>query len=430
MSLIQSLKNAMSTIAAAEKAQPGVTASLLSDAGLEKAAMGMGAAAKVDDLWTEGEFTKVPNREQINTGPSESASGSGAEKMVREYSSPAAQHGIQLMAEKLAAMLAPIAASSKATNERLRQQTEAIFDLATAVKSSIPTPVSPMILAEAVIGKADDDDKEKEEKEEVTEANSKACKAALSDAADLVRKAAALEAALAGETDVALINTVKGQVTAMRKAAGRLLAKARNAAYAAGNDEMKKAVRKAIAKSDITVVEDDEDDDDEAEKAKAKAVIDTLKAEAAAKAKTDDKGNQADRADSASGNQAAASKAPAPAATAVASSIDPISTELAAMKMSINAMMDVVAGKSRAAVVVPDLTKANPQALTSISEKIMLGEDSGALSVADGLAAREILSKIEAAKAGHIDPTVVVDRLAKSSAGVRSLFNDSIQLAA
>jgi hypothetical protein len=57
-------------------------------------------------------------------------------------------------------------------------------------------------------------------------------------------------------------------------------------------------------------------------------------------------------------------------------------------------------------------------------------EESGELTGPDVSAAREIISRAAAAKAGHLDPKVVTDRIAKASPTVKSFFEAATAVAA
>lgn len=60
---------------------------------------------EVKDLWTDMTMNATPERGEIKTGPAEHASGSGAEKMIREYSEPAPQVALAEAYKKFDALL-------------------------------------------------------------------------------------------------------------------------------------------------------------------------------------------------------------------------------------------------------------------------------------------------------------------------------------
>ena len=88
--------------------------------------------------------------------------------------------------------------------------------------------------------------------------------------------------------------------------------------------------------------------------------------------------------------------------------------------------MEVVSGKSKHSELVPDLAKASPEQLSSISERLANAEDSGRLSEIESAMARNIISKSSACKAGHVQASVVADLIAKAPINVRSLFTESV----
>jgi len=53
-------------------------------------------------------FSRTPSRREVNAGPGQSASGGGAERMIREYSDLAEQHGVVAAVSRLAGHVADI----------------------------------------------------------------------------------------------------------------------------------------------------------------------------------------------------------------------------------------------------------------------------------------------------------------------------------
>jgi hypothetical protein len=115
--------NAIKSLLALKKEDAKAAETFMKDFGvsieLDKAqnAQSLSDAQLISDHWTEGNMDKAATSEEIKTGPGERASGGGAEKMVRDYSSPTSQSGTTLTAEKLARLLGPINNSVKALIE-------------------------------------------------------------------------------------------------------------------------------------------------------------------------------------------------------------------------------------------------------------------------------------------------------------------------
>jgi hypothetical protein len=384
---------------------PALVNSILTDAGLEKAAQDLSPSEKVKDRWENGNMHKNPAKEELKFGPSESASGSGAEKMVDHYSHPAKQEGIQLMAEKLGEMFAPMTAHMKAIAEG---QTAILAALAPAAK------------AKKAEGKDEDEEKE------VVEVNEDKCKSLLLRAGDLIRKARRMASTAQdfeddGETAKAKELSVKSRK--LRREAGVLLGKARTAAYAAGSEVLKSDIRALAVKGEIKITEDEEEgeDDKEAESDKAKsAPADGAKSAAV----TDLKGNQADSKDTKTGNQADhAEKATGPSNDSTIKAVNDALAGIKVLETTVRGLVDVVSGKSKVSDLVPDLSKASPEAISSVAELIAQGEDSGKLTEFDVAYARNVIAKSEAAKRGLVATSVPIDLIAKASPNVRELFS-------
>lgn len=379
--------------------------SILTDQGLEKAAQKLSASEHVKDHWEEGNTHSHATKEEIKIGTAQEASGGGAEKMTKEYSNPAPQHGITLVSEQLGRMLAPINSSMKALAE---------------------TQVATLGVLKSMVAEKAKKSEDSDEDKDVEEMHESKAKSFLLQAGDLIRKskrfaAKAEDAKDDGDEEKCKALTAKAR-TAKREAAV-LLGKARLFAAASGNATIKSDVSALIKKSDITVVEDEDEDDDEKEsdKAKAAAVTD---ADVKAAAKTDDAGHQADKKDPANGNQAAQTKAVDTSDSTMKALQDAMSG-FKILETTVKGLMEVVAGRSKVSDLVPDISKASPALISSISERLADAEDSGRLSESDAACARNIIAKSGAAKQNLIPATVVSDLLSKAPINVRALFAEA-----
>ena len=442
------LKDIAKALKIVKTADPAVIASLADDAALTKAANGLadsGATSLTKEqiaevLWDEGNIHGAPSCEAIKTGPSESSSGAGAEKMVGHYSHPAAQSGVQMDAEKFVRLLEPFMGTLKSHTGTL----ELLVKNAQATNTILG----------AIAAKAEEDE-EDEEESEVVEINASKSKKLVEKATKKLAKAQELKEAAGDEDDAATRKSMKTEAKALRKAAAQLLVKARNLAYASGTKgiEIRKSITAMIAespllKADINVVqeeEEEESDEDETKKAadtKTEVIaskVDTTSDPAkAAKAVTDDKGNQADKKDPATGNQddaaAKAKEAEAKSDTKSLVTQDQLTkalTGIAAIEMSLKQMFDVVAGKSRVGGDMPALVKAaTPDQETVLRNAIRDAEDGGTIDIVNATAARDIVAQMGMARSGMIDATIVQDRLERAPTVVRDIFKTALKAAA
>jgi hypothetical protein len=421
-------------------ADPGVIASLVDDSALEKAvealrSQDLEAGEIVTDRWRAGEVHKNPTREELKTGPSEASSGGGAEKMVRDYSRPAGQHGIQLEAEDFQRMLAPVASSVKAQGRALSALIEQMKGHGTFIA--------------AIIKAAEDDEEEEEEDSEVVEINASKAKKLFAKARAQLASIEAIKAEMEDEEDKEEKKKAKAQIKALRKSAAKLLVKARLHASAAGKAgaPLRKSITDliggadAMLKADVNVVqEDEEDEEDDEEKAKAAtataatiaAAVPAVAAAAATpavaaaagtaeKAVTDTTGNQADRKDPATGNQDDAAKAQQ--LTTLQEQVKKATDGLGMLQMTIGQMFDVMRNRSAGTAAMPALAKADQEAAAlSLHQQIEEMVGNGQLDQVNEFAAKDILNQLEAANKGQIDSTIVRDRIQKAPTIIRNLF--------
>ena len=447
MTASASAKKLLEAIGVLKSADPRDVAAISADLLLEKAAQSFApgeGAEYVRDRWQEGEMHKNPSKEEIKTGPSQESSGGGAEKMIREYSDYAPQHGIQLTAEKFEHIMAPLNSSMKS----LAASQKLIVDSLTAMNTTLTAKSA--LLSKAA-KKADDEEEEDEEDEEeeseVVEINASRAKSLIDKAKKLHRSIKAQKAKMNGADDTEK-EDCKAKIKSLSAKLASVLAKAQATIYGAtGAAELAKSINTLAAKADINVVQEEEEEEDEDEeeegegkgkgKSAAAAAAATTAAPAdASKAKTDDAGNQADRKDPSNGNQAAAAKSLEDSIKALGDRLEKALGQGAAsaealkpVQMSINQLFDVVSGKSKLAAV-PDIMKSAPQLAESGLERLTALEASGQIDESAGWAIRDILGKAKLAREGKIDGTIVNECILRSSAAVQEFFRQPIAQAA
>jgi hypothetical protein len=433
--------NAMNIL---NKSDPKVVQALAKDISLEKAAEhaeNLEGKDWVEDNWAEGNVNKAPTREQIKVGPREASSGEGAERMIRDYSDTAPQHGITLTAEAMSRMLGPINSSMKSLASTMSSNTAVLMALLKAMgeeeekdekeeeekeegmKARKARKAAKVLKADAdhedeAEEESEEDEEESEEESEVVEINAAKCRDLLAKARRKLAQAKAMKDEAEEEReegeDEEKCKAKLRKARALRKAAAKLLAKARTAAYAASSDELKKAVRLTITKADINVVQEEEEDEEEEEEEEGEE--EETKAKAAAKG-PDAKGNQADHADPESGNQ------DSEAVKALAQKVEKSLEGFSMLQTDVRGLMETIAGRSKNSPVVPNLAKAQVSAPDDLNVEISNMVEAGTLNDNDAFAARDILGKITLAKAGHLDKAVVHERLAQASPTVRSILN-------
>ena len=405
----------------------------------------------IPDQHTDGQLHGSATREQVKVGPGQEASGAGAERMIRDYASPARQRGTALYPEPLEQMLDGFGRAVKSLADGVTTLIE--------TQKTLPSQIVEAMTAKAA-KKADDEEEEDEEESEVVEINaSKKAKSAIRKAKKLIADIETLKSEIEDMEPSAERREKRASCKALQKDLAKILRKALELAYAAGaasgKDEklvakaadLKKEIRTIATKADINVVqeeEEDEEEEDEKEKAKkaAKALADAEAAKAAAaaagngesdKAKTDDKGHQADRQDPKNGNQAAASKSTEEAISSISKRLEDALTGMGVLQGDLRTVMDVVSGKSRMSTAIPDVSsiaKAKPEEIASVLEQIDDLEDAGQLNSIEVSAAREIAGMAKAVAEGTLPKARLEERLQKSTANVVSIFKGKFPKAA
>lgn len=388
------LSDSDATLVKALAEDAGVDTSLITKGDIDnKRSSGLGAKTEyVKDAWSEGQLNKTATREELNIGPGQEASGAGAEKMTREYSNPAAQHhGIEQAVERLGAMFTGFGKSLDAMTALMKANT----DGNAAIKA---------LLVQSIVAKAKDEEDEEDDESEVVEINASRAKSKIEAAKALVK-------AIKKSDDPA-------EIKALRKSLVSALAKGQLYAFAANSVELKKSIKDIAAKADIEVVQEEEEEDDEEGEAKSL----TAKP-AAAKATTDDQGNQADKEDNKNGNQEAAAKATELSNADLQKKLADALSGMAMLETTVKGMMDVVSGKSKIVDQLPvDISKAKPDAIQAILDQVENMESANNISNADAMAARAIASMTKQASEGKMDGAIAKARLEKSSPTVRALF--------
>ena len=392
-------KSILNALGILSKAPASEVAKILADNGLEKAAQSLADVEKVDDRWQDGEQHKPVSREEIHTGPGQSASGNGAERMIAHYSHPAPQDGVTEQALTLARLLAPVVASSKAQTEAIQALIESVKSLTAVTKSETDKE-----------DEKGEDDEEDEEDSEVVEINASKAKSLIAQAKTLLIKAKKADAKAAmeeEEEEEEEAKACKKKARAFRKQAAVLLGKARTAAFISGSKDLRKSIRDIAAKADINVVQEDEQDEEEEDEEEGEAE----------KAK----GNQADHANKDGNQDDVAAKA---ALSDIANKVDAALKGFGLLQTDVRGMLDTVAGRSKGTGTVPAFTKSEVAAPTGIPTVSQIDEmeDSGELDQSEAFAARDIIAKSNAARAGQIGAQVVTARIEQSSRKIKELF--------
>lgn len=392
----------------------------------------------VESLWEEGQLHRVPGADTLKVGPVQESSGAGAEKMIREYSNPAPQMGIQVQAEELAAHLHAFHGAMKS----IAGKHDALVDVVTKSSEQIQNLTT---VAAAILAKAEEHEKEEEKKREEEHDEHHMDKAAtyFKKARQLLKKSKAIKVEAKAVTVKADAKNLKRVATLLRKAAARYLMRARTEALAGRGTAVDRTFesRKAIdafllkypaLKADMEEMQHEKKEKDEAKKARQlyKAVKANLKA-AAAKAvegHADADGNQADKQDPSNGNQDdSAVKAATAAVADVAAKVDNALNGLGLLKTDVKGLMDTIAGRSitpPVGDVVPLLKGGATQASTidKISEQLDAAEENGSLDLAHLIKAQSLLTRLDGVQKGAIAKGVFDAELASAPAKVREFF--------
>lgn len=417
-------KDILQALRILKSADPKTVQQLLADEAVNKAsgerhAQGLDGAPWIADLHTEGEEHRVITGEEIRTGPSQAASGGGAEKMIREYSAPAPQKGVTQEAMSLAEVLGGISRSMKA----MADGQKTMSDLLTV-----------LVAAKAEEKEEKEEEKDKEEEEAKAHAKGRATEL-VAEAQKLLRKADRKEEDGDDEEESEKSRVLYREAKLLRKQAARMLGKARLHALAAGDGEITKSIRQIVAKNDLVIKAENEEEEKERETEKDEADKARQPDAAAAKgaeATKDSAGNQAPKQDKENGNQDDAAQK---AVTALGARVDEALKGLTILHTDLAGFMDTVAGKAKpqegvtaapAGATPMDafaLMKANPAgAAGELQLAIEKAASKGLLDGAQAMTAYNILAKLDACNKGVIAKSMVDGMIDNAPSAVRQIF--------
>lgn len=409
---VKAIFDALNILKAADpKAVEGLAADLENLEQVEKAgnAHGTGGATTVEDTWQEGECHRVPGREKIITGPSESASGSGAERMTRQYSEPTPQQGLALEAQKLGQLIASLSGSTKKSletmqalfkglDERVTGLTDAVTSLATIVKSM---PVededdsSTTALARSLIG----------EVRELVESLGKA-KADLAKAED-------------EDDDEDEKKSCKAKVKSLKKAITEKLEQAVALNSIAKSEKVAKSIKSLAGRAEVTI----------------KALEAEVESEAAAKAESEKKAAEEAAAKAAAGGSAAGTGAAAEASPEATKALTDATEQvrkaldgLGMLTTNVQGFLsEITAAAAKGPMKVPpatmELMKGDVNAVADrIAENIEKAADAGALNLQQEVRAKDLLAKFQAARTGQMAEATFVDLLRTAPEPIKEVF--------
>lgn len=359
----------------------------------------------IPDWEQPGEIDKVPTAQQIIFGPTEASSGAGAARMVEQYSSFADQGGITALYTEFSRRMAPMRADMDAVKSEIATIKNSVFSLVKASEDAAAAAVTVPAVA-----KAEDDDEEDEKTRMVEKARKTMRKARV-----LIVKAEDAEGEDSEE------DGEEDEISEDMEKAARLL----------------KGVKEDLTKAE-EARKDDDDEDEEIEKARtmrkalvkrlsavkkarAPAVVKTKEeeeaeeeakkaAEAAAKAKDNDKGNQEAAQNPANGNQEdAAAK----------------SSEVSLLTKSVSELMDFLMTSASGGRInpAPVFQKAQQDKVASIELAIDEAADNMEISESEAVDAKGIVARLEMIKSGAVDRKSVLDMVAKATPKVQALFS-------
>ncbi|MDE3023035.1 MAG: hypothetical protein KGI54_14500 [Pseudomonadota bacterium] len=321
----------------------------------------------VADQWSEADGEhKTITREEIKTGPSESASGDGAFKMVREYSNPAEQSQAVKLYEEISKWLEGVGATQKAQAKQISAIAEVLVaSAAPAVKSEVEETFlskaeGRLSIAQKALRKAEmADDEDEDEKEEKAEHMEKA-ERALVIAAKLLAKAEA-------ENEDKMDDEVEEKCS---KAMSTL-----------------KKLKKSLAKTKATMKAEDEK-----EEAKKTESAHEKEGEAEKEAMKQHEKEKVEKADS---------------------------DQLKLVNARIDEVLNLVSGISKSSPV-PEFVKSLHT--ESLAERVSTAIENEDFSMSEAMSAQNLLSRTEAARRGQYDGTRLQDEIANAPERVRNLF--------
>lgn len=390
-------------------------------------------AMTITDRWHKGQTHAVPSSEMIKVGPGQSASGGGAEHMVKEYSNPAPQKGLVLEAERLEAELGPMRGYAKSIADKHNALCTYFDESFGAVGKSLNmlqeqnqrlTIVAAGLLKALEKGEDEkgDDDEEKEEKFEI---NASKAAETYAKARALLKKSRSIRAQMKANSDAGHISALKAQAKLYKNAAKAYLSKAMQ--YASAGKSRAVVTRKAL--EDFFAANPAlkaEYDPNVSAKALAKAA---KKAHAEWKAtlkKADDEGNQADKENKENGNQDDSAKAQPVADAEIKSQLENALKGIGMLSGNVKDLMDAVAGRP----VTPPVTPATPAVskagavdrLTKLDQTIEQYASEGRIDNATENKARDLMQKLDAVQKGVMHEGTFNAMIAGSAQVVQEIF--------
>ena len=430
-----------------------VASDILLDTTIEKAstAQDLSPSEHVSDRWESGKMHAVPTKDEIKVGPTEHASGGGAEKMVKDYSNPAPQHGIQLEAERLANELGQMRGymrSNAETMDRISKHNTTLTGIVTALL---------MKSAE------DNDGGDGTEAAAFAEKSARVSRDTFTSAKRLLGKAEKLETNM-GDVKKAERQVIKAQIRALRKRAARLMLNAVNTSFAAKSGDadpaadVRKSVRELvdedrILKADINALhEKDEKKDEEKKMAKAlrklakraakKAAAKAAKKAAAQAAAAGEAGKsegtggaseaaktqmQADKQDPETKNQDDSSKTEK-AAAEQAEQVKKALEGIGLMQGTMQQVLEIVAGRPLTSGATEPLTlmKGDPgTTFLTIDGRIEDAMADNKLDNGGAMKARDLLQKVSAVRSGAMSEDMWRSMLRQSPPAVQEIFREA-----
>lgn len=392
------------------KADMAKMSDMFTDAEIDKAMPGSESDSMpmITDRWHKGQMHAVPSSEQIKVGPGQSASGGGAEHMVREYSNPAPQKGIQLEAERLEAELGPMRGYAKAIADGHNGLCASFDELSGIVKNVVDQNMRLKIVTAALIKaveKGEDEEKGDDDKEEKFEINASKAQEAYAKARALLKKSRSIKAAMKAASDAGHIGALKAQSKLFKKAAQGYFNKA--AEYSKAGGARAVVTRKALDEffaANPALKSEEALDASALRKAAIKARKDWKAAVKSASEikKDDDAGNQADEEKHENGNQADhAAKAEV---EVMAKQVQDAVNGMAMLETTVKGLMETISNRPVNGKVEPlALVKADPEAqFRKLDATIEKWADENRLDTANEHRARDVVKMLSAVKAGSV----------------------------
>lgn len=401
---------------------------------------------EIASLWDEGEFHKAPTKEQIKTGPAQHASGSGAEKMIAEYSNPAPQDGTVMTPMRVAEELGQMRGYMKSQGDMINSLGKSVNGLTTAMTSYLASVAQPDSVGD-------------HEVKAFSARYAAKAEQALRGARKLISKAGRLAEEI-DDLEGDARKTAKAQVKDLRGSAATLLCKARDFSLAArfGETDPAAEVRKSVddvldanpvLKADVSAFHEKEGEEDHekgaerkmkkmAKKAAKKAASKAAKKAAKAAAKTGD-GAAAKAADGEAAKAEALAKnancdedgnqkqqADGAAKAETIAQLQKAVDGIGMLQMNVSQLMETVTGRplTQNATTPLTLIKGGADAEQRI-DKIAAKIDGGDYDTPVVMKASDLLSKLTAVREGKLSRDVWLSYLRAAPVEVQNIFADA-----